>query len=313
MNTNQLVDLYRNHLLLGFYQKRGKSISVPHVLYAIHRFHQNFPERPIRVLDIGCGKGDLLNLIWSATAGTDLFRFIKIQGIDIDAHFIEEARQRLPEGKFTQMDLTKPSLSHLGDFDIIVSINTLHEVFSSKLKQLKGDTPRSKRFMDNLFREIAGLLSPDGTFILYDGLDTSNGSQPVEFKIRTKELKQAFTLFLKEYAPTSIHGQIKNGVYSMAWADFVKFISTFKYLNSPLWDIVSQEVYGYFNDEEFKHSFRKAGLIIDSLVLSNNDLGLWKHHVELVDKNHQFPFKSILLAGTKRYLPSQYDIFVENV
>lgn len=99
-----------------------------------------------RILDLGCGPGDLL-LSLPATA--------EYVGVDRSQAYVEAARRRFPgRGQFAVMDARAVSAEALGDFDAVVSIGLLHHL----------DDPDVIRML-----EAAGeVLDPGGRFLSLD-------------------------------------------------------------------------------------------------------------------------------------------------
>ena len=74
-----------------------------------------------KVLDIGCGKGFLLYDLTQAVPG------LEVRGLDISAYAIEhakpEVKDRLVEGTAAKLPFAD------GEFDLVISINTLHNLY----------------------------------------------------------------------------------------------------------------------------------------------------------------------------------------
>lgn len=64
-----------------------------------------------KLLDVGCGTG--LHL-------AHLKRLYKVEGLDLDAEILNEARRRHPEIKFHQTDMANFKIDH--EFDVIISL-----------------------------------------------------------------------------------------------------------------------------------------------------------------------------------------------
>lgn len=82
------------------------------------------PERTHRVLDVGCGAGELARLLAS--------RAEKVEGIDLAPEMIARARQATPAHRFPHVayscaDLLQAGLP-TGAYDAIVSVATLHHM-----------------------------------------------------------------------------------------------------------------------------------------------------------------------------------------
>ena len=70
-----------------------------------------------RVLDVGCGLGDLLGFLKEAGTECDY------TGFDINPKMVEAARKRYPEARFQVVDILKDPFP---DFDYIVSTNSFN-------------------------------------------------------------------------------------------------------------------------------------------------------------------------------------------
>jgi ubiquinone/menaquinone biosynthesis C-methylase UbiE len=108
-----------------------------------------YPDAASRILDIGCGEGELLGLLvrWGA-------REANCYGVDLLPARVATATERFPGMQFRVANaetLEFPSAS----FDLI----TLFTVFSSIL---------SPNMSSNLAREVARLLRADGCVLIYD-------------------------------------------------------------------------------------------------------------------------------------------------
>ena len=68
------------------------------------------------ILDIGCGTGDLANVMTNAGA--------QVTGIDASENMVQQAQAKYPALTFSQMDATK--LSYDREFDAVFSNATLH-------------------------------------------------------------------------------------------------------------------------------------------------------------------------------------------
>ena len=74
------------------------------------------PASDERILDIGCGTGDLANEIAKASA--------QVTGIDASENMVQQAQAKYPALTFSQVDATK--LSFNNEFDAVFSNATLH-------------------------------------------------------------------------------------------------------------------------------------------------------------------------------------------
>jgi protein-L-isoaspartate(D-aspartate) O-methyltransferase len=90
-----------------------------------------------RILDIGCGKGFLLQGFLEVMAG------VEVQGIDISKyaidHALEDLKPRLQEGVASSLPYPDKS------FDLVVSINTLHNLHCYDLDRALREIERVAR------------------------------------------------------------------------------------------------------------------------------------------------------------------------
>ena len=90
-----------------------------------------------RILDIGCGKGFLLYELMLAVPG------LKVVGVDISRYAIEnshdEVKDFLIEGSATGLPFQDDS------FDLVISINTLHNLYNFELYQAFREISRVSR------------------------------------------------------------------------------------------------------------------------------------------------------------------------
>ncbi len=316
------LDFYRNQLLIGFFRKRGKSLGIPHVIFCIERLLAAYPEKEeIRILDLGTGEGHLLRVIEQVGKITGFSKKLKLYGFDFDEEMLESARrQNNVKAEFIQLDLRHDTLAdYYAYFDLVVSVNTLHEVFSSYLGERNIKYPVSKmafakRKIAALIGEIAKMLTQDGSFILYDGVapELRLVNKEISFRIKNPILEHYFEQAISDLALWRVNFNKKEDVYTMKYRDFSWFVVTFKYLNTKLWPFECKQIYHYFSEQEFAKAFHSAGLMRESVTYLSSDLGLWKNNISLVGENYDFPPKSIMIVGSKHYIPSQYDYFGGN-
>ena len=90
-----------------------------------------------RVLDVGCGKGFLLHDLRRVAPG------VEVAGLDISAYAIEHAMQDvkpfLKQGTAASLPYADAS------FDVVISINTLHNLPLDQCKQAIREIERAKR------------------------------------------------------------------------------------------------------------------------------------------------------------------------
>lgn len=312
------LEFYRNSLLIGFFKRRGKSLIIPQLTFCIERLIEQDPKsNEIKILDLGCGEGHLLRVLNQVGKISGFSKKLKFYGLDNDEEMLRAAiTQNNIEAEFIKFDLRHDSFAKYYDsFDIVVAVNTLHEVYSTYIGE-NDEYPATKvayakEKITELIGEIAKTLTDKGSFVLYDGLAAKHEKweEEIDFEIKNPVLARYFDKAVSDFTLWSIkYRKIKSG-YRMKYRDFSWFVTTFKYLNTKLWPFESEQTYQYFSKNEFAAAFHKAGLMRESIIFLSNDLGLWKNNIKITSKNSDFPPKAIMIVGSKQYIASQYDYF----
>lgn len=297
--------LYNDQLLYGFYLKRGKALVIPQILYSIHRYITLFPKKKVRILDIGCNDGRLLEILQHIAQTNGFADKIELFGLDKNDTSIEQAKQ-IPNlsATYYSANLCSPSTLPKNTFDIIIAINTLHEVFSEYLVQ--ENLEKAKLYTEKVYSYIISMLSATGCLVVYDGLAVSETSNKhhVMFKFRTPEAKKKMLKIVEGYKLFEMNCQeLGKGVYSMSGSDLLRSLALMKYVDTPLWEIESKQSYQYFSYEEFVSLFEKEKCVVETVAQLNGDRGLWMNYVEILSKSTEFPPKSIIITATKGYIP----------
>jgi SAM-dependent methyltransferase len=98
-----------------------------------------------RILDLGCGPGDILELLPE----------VRYVGVDISPAYIAAARARFGErGRFICADVQMPSLDPAEPFDAVISIGLLHHLDDVAVDRMAGLAAR--------------LLTPNGRLVTID-------------------------------------------------------------------------------------------------------------------------------------------------
>ena len=126
--TNPILQLLRNPVLYDSVQRiagadRVRREFVEHIVR---------PDKGVRLLDLGCGTGDLLACLGN----------VRYVGIDFNADYIT-ARKRYPgRGSFFVGDATKFSDQAGGPFEIIVAFGLLHHINDAGVSEITSALPK---------------------------------------------------------------------------------------------------------------------------------------------------------------------------
>lgn len=144
MNSEPLIEEWKSpEKALGYLQKVDK---IPHRTEGEKELVLQIPEGAKRVLDLGTGSGRLLDLVKKERPDIDGV------ALDFSETMLGIVKKRF-EGdhrvKVIYHDMNNP-LSHLGQFDAIVSSFAIHHLIHERKRKL--------------YEEIFGLLNPGGVF-----------------------------------------------------------------------------------------------------------------------------------------------------
>jgi tRNA (cmo5U34)-methyltransferase len=124
--------------------------SVPRYEEMMDRLVEYSPPSPERILELGCGTGNLTVRLAARFPGAAL------SSVDASSEMIAVARSRLEAMQATKVDFINARFEDLdfpaGSFDLIVSSISLHHVVDKKL----------------LYDRIRGFLRPNGRFCFAD-------------------------------------------------------------------------------------------------------------------------------------------------
>lgn len=103
-----------------------------------------FPDRALRLLDFGCGKGVI----------TEKIRLLRpaytIHGVDISTRALAVAKKRIKSGRFRLINESQRIPYPADTFDIVLASDVLEHIYDTR----------------TAFQEIARVLKPGGTLII---------------------------------------------------------------------------------------------------------------------------------------------------
>lgn len=259
------------------------------------------PGRPIRLLELGCGSGQIIGAL--AQAHGELPGMHTSCGIDYSIQAIEQCRRNYPQITSLQGDFTDMALmSGLGEFDIVLLVNALHEVFSAAYSSEIGevDVVAAKQ---HVFQALSGAverIKPGGYLVLFDGLEAP-GDIHCTLKIRFQhwQARHRFDTFAQEYRPFRITFRATGDplCVELSWRDFTRYVTKSIFLEKRLWQTERLESYQYFNETEFRAALARLGLAIDELRTLTVNYEKWCSEVKIETPAVDFPTEHILIVA----------------
>jgi SAM-dependent methyltransferase len=118
------------------------------------------PRPGLRVLDIGCGPGDLIEYLPG----------VVYTGIDLSAVYIESARRRFGDrGRFFEKGVAELDAAELGQFDVVIAKSLLHHIDEDDALYL--------------FDTSANVLAEGGRLVTLDAAYTPDMSRAARFVV----------------------------------------------------------------------------------------------------------------------------------
>ena len=298
IESNYFWELYWDTHLQAL-QNLGKREAILGISRIMRQLAQT-QNHPLRLLELGCGEGQIIGPLVEAHAA--LCDAHACTGIDYLATSIQTCRRAYPSLTFIEGDFTDPALlESLGQFDIVIAVNALHEVFSAGYSEASGeiDVPIAKQRVEQALAQAAARLTPGGCLVLFDGLEPPGDlRQPVTLQFLHPQAARWFEQFAHEYRPFRITYQ-RNGPYTVTLSrrDFTRYIDKSIFLGKPLWKTERLESYQYFTEAEFRAAFARAGLDIRELYTLTVDEEKWRRTVEILTPGVDFPEEHIMIIA----------------
>jgi SAM-dependent methyltransferase len=298
------------HNWQAYWQTKKNNLDVPlgkHVVKDIvSALTRTFPKdqlKHLRILEVGCGEGHILG--WLADTNKEI-NPANIVGVDKNIDAIASGKIQYPQINFEYRDITdKAWTSMLGHFDIILFVNTLHEVFSSQydpdIDEINSD--KGKSLICEIINQAVGSLAKNGYLLIYDGIEYEGDilNENVIFTLRNKDGERLFEKFCQEYmayTPSFIQTTYKSKTtYKMNKRDFSRFVTKISLLESTIWSIEKEESYQFANENDLRRTFENNKLHIVYKGMFTSEIDKWNSYIHIEDG--VFPFEHAIFVGKK--------------
>jgi SAM-dependent methyltransferase len=171
---------------------------------------------PLRVVDVGCGDGDMLRRIdaWAAKRGVS----VALTGIDVNPDAIRAAREATPSGQRIQYIIGDAlSSSVIGDVDVVICSLLTHHLTDAQVVQFLQWAERSARlgwFVNDLHRKPMPyhLFRLWARFMNWHPFVKNDGAVSIRRSFVVEDWKRlcaaagldAKTVWIKEYRPARL-------------------------------------------------------------------------------------------------------------
>jgi SAM-dependent methyltransferase len=278
----------------------GKREAILAVSQLIRRLAER-PDQPVRLLELGCGEGQIIGPLVEAHAQV---RSINAScGVDYSHRSIEKCRSDYPALQFIDGDFTEPDrMAGLGQFEIVLLVNALHEVFSACYSAEIGEVAvnQAKQRVEQALAVAVEHLAPGGYLALFDGLEPPGDTQvPVRIRFLHWQARRRFDTFAREYQPFRISYRESGDPFlvELSMRDFTRYITKSIFLGKQLWQKERLESYQYFNETEFCEAFTRLGLAISELRTLTVNYEKWCSEVKIETPGVDFPAEHIMILA----------------
>lgn len=261
------------------------------------------PGQPVRLLELGCGEGQIIGTL--VETHNHVHSINASCGVDYSHRAVEKCRRTYPGMSFIEGDFTDPIvMAGLDQFELVLLVNALHEVFSAGYAKEIGEVAVSdaKLRVTQALTSAVACIAPGGYLVLFDGLEHSGDLQErVSIRFRHVQARRRFEVFAREYRPFRIFYQETGdpSLVELSLRDFTRYITKSIFLEKDLWETERLESYQYFNQSEFRAAITLQGLEIRELrTLTVND-EKWRNEVAIETLGHDFPAEHILIVARK--------------
>jgi len=299
--SDEFWEVYWDMRLQGL-EDLGKREAILAVSKLIRRLAER-PDQPVRLLELGCGEGQIIGSL--VEAHTQVRSIHASYGVDYSPRPIEKCRRAYPAMSFIDGDFTDPDLmANLGQFEIVLLVNALHEVFSASYSAEIGevDVRQAKQRVEQALAMAVDRLRPGGYLALFDGLEPPGDIQEsVHIRFLHWQARRRFDTFAREYHPFRISYRESGDpfVVELSLHDFTRYITKSIFLGKPLWQTERLESYQYFNETEFREAFARLGLAIRQLRTLTVNYEKWRSEVGIETPGVDFPAEHILILAQK--------------
>jgi len=299
--NNEFWDFYWEMRLQPM-ENLGKRAAILAVSKLIRQLGEK-NDHPFRLLELGCGEGQVIGTLLDAHS--QVCSMQTSVGVDYNPQFLAQCQHDYPGLNCIAGDFTDPALlAGLGKFDIVLLVNTLHEVFSDtfspELNEI--DVPLARQRVHETLAAAVDFLQPGCWLVLFDGLEPAGDpARILRIRFRDAQVRQDFETFVHEYLPLHITYKQLRDPFSveLSQRDFTRYITKSIFLRKHLWESERLQSYQYFTEEDYRAAFAHLGLEISELRTLTVNEEKWRTLVDMDSPGVNFPEEHILILAKK--------------
>ena len=290
MSLTRAESSYYVYLTERMDKGESKNIVIPTTVDLISKHSQL--KSVVKILDIGCFNGAMLNQIRLGTPA-ELRQRVSYTGAEIDGSLIEDGRKRYPELNFRKLNLQE-QLPDLEQYDIVILSNVLHEVIPN------SENIDVEKVIGASLKKISSLVTADGDLLILDGLRPDNDTNIVEVCFATSEVHELYKQFAEKYTAFKIYAtDLGENIIQTRVKDLAAFLTKARYLFESYWSIESQQIYQYFNKQQFTKALQLSGFRIERLEPQRFDQEHVDRMFSSITPKIEYPAKNLLIVATK--------------
>lgn len=246
------------------------------------------------LLDIGCFSGAMLNRI-RAELTPEAQALTTFVGADIDAEILEIGRKKYQGLDLREVDLTGP-IEQLGNYDIVILANIIHETFPAGQQLEATDT---EAIVKQILDKVSEILSKGGKLVILDGLKPKSEEKLLVVNFANLHSMSRFMEFSQEYKAFPVQVETYGEVVVTRVKDLAAFLTKARYLHEAYWAIETTQNYQYFSEEQFRDTLQKCGFAIDRLEPQKFAGEFLSNIIESIFPSIEYPAKNVLIVARK--------------
>lgn len=246
----------------------------------------------VRVLDVGCFSGAMLNRILREVP-EDLRERVDLFGVDSDIEAMEHGRKKYGNVEYHSSDI-ETGIEVEGEFDVILLANVLHELFPNEELGVR------RRLVSEVFVGVTTLLADEGEVVMLDGLRPDDPGKLVEVHMVSEDWVRRFERLQREYTAADLSLNRLGGTRVRTNAlSLSVLITKARYLDEEYWGSEARQLYQYNDEVAYRRMVEEAGLCVIRFEPQLLKESVWGEMVTRVESGDYLPVKNVLVVSRR--------------